>query len=97
MRMLLAIPMLALAACGGDTPSADSAAVSAANAASRDAAQESRIDNPDALACIRANSSDGEWAIIAGQDANAEAMLQSVLRREGTVRCFNDNNVTVYL
>lgn len=91
------VALVALAACGTDTPSSQSAAEAADSAAARDAAQAGRIDNPEALACVRANATDGEWAIIAGQDANAETMLQTVLNREGTVRCFNENNVVVYI
>ncbi len=96
MRQAAAIGFAMLAACSSGVDD-ESAAAARAEAASRDAAQESRIDNPEALACVRANSSDGEWAIIAGEDENAVAMLQTVLNREGTIRCFNENNVVVYI
>lgn len=96
MRLLMCFALLFVSACG-DTPSARSAAISAENAAAREAAQAGRIDNPEALACVRANASEDEWAIIAAQDSAAEAMLQTVLDREGTVRCFQQNNVVVYI
>jgi len=86
-----------LTACSGDAVSSETAALSAGNAAEREKAQAGRIDNPEALACLRANASDAEWAIIAAQDSHAEAELQTVLNREGTIRCFNDNQVVVYL
>ena len=97
MRYLMCISLLVLTACGGDSPSSASATQAAQDAAQRDAVQAGRIDNPEALACIRANASDGEWAIIAGQDSNAEATLQTVLNREGTARCFSQNNLVVYI
>lgn len=97
MRWLACISMVLLTACGGDGPTSESAMSAAEAAAARDAAQAGRIDNPEAMACIRANASEGEWAIIAGQDANAEAMLQTVLQRDGTVQCFGQNNVVVYI
>lgn len=97
MRWTAAIGLVMLSACGGNLPDSESAKAAAATAASRDAAQESRIDNPAALACVQANATNGEWAIIAGQDVNAAAMLQTVLNREGTMRCFNDNNVVVFI
>lgn len=96
-RSVAMIGLMLLTACGGDTVSSETAAAASVSAQSRDAAQESRIDNPDALACIRASSTEGEWAIIARQDAEAEAMLHNVLNRESTIRCFNENNVVVYI
>ncbi len=98
MRSFGVIALLAVTACGGgDTPNDESAAFSAANAASRDAAQESRIDNPDAFACLQANASEEEWAIILLENESSQTTLQTVLNREGTIRCFNENNVTVFL
>lgn len=89
--------LIALAACGGDVASDRTAAVSAENAAARDAAQAGRFDNPEALACLRANASDEEWSAIQREDAEGEASLQAVIDRESTARCFNDNNVVIYL
>lgn len=98
MRPMVGISvMLVLSACGSDTVSSNTAKVSAANASAREAAQAGRINNPEALACVQANASDGEWAIISAQDSNAEVTLQRVLNREGTIRCFNENNVVIYL
>ncbi len=90
------LALFLLAACAGDVVSSETAALSAGNAAARETAQEGRIENPEALACLRANASDAEWAIIAGQDGAAEAELQTVMNREGTIRCFNENQVVVY-
>ena len=50
-----------------------------------------------ALACVRANASDEEWAIIETETLAAEMLLQDVLRREGTQRCFAVNNVVVFI
>ena len=98
MRPMVGISvMLVLSACGSDTVSSNTAKASAANASAREAAQAGRINNPEALACVQANASDGEWAIISAQDSNAEVTLQRVLNREGTIRCFNQNNVVIYL
>ncbi len=95
---LVPVLSLVLTACSaGDAPSSQSAADASANVAARDAAQEGRVLNPDGVACIRANATLEEWAIIVGQDANGEAMLQTVLDREETARCFRQNRVTVYL
>ncbi|MBT8409480.1 MAG: hypothetical protein KJN93_07635 [Alphaproteobacteria bacterium] len=95
-RAVFIAAFVALAACGTDTPSSQTAGEAADRAAARDAAQAGRIDNPEALACVRANASDEEWAVISRQDAAAETALQTVLNRESTVRCFIENNVVVY-
>ena len=96
MRTLASVLALAaLTACGA--PNDRTAAIQQENAAARDAAQESRIINPGALACVRANASEEEWAIIETETLAAEVLLQDVLRREGTQRCFAINNVVVYI
>ena len=89
------LALVALTACGA--PNDRTAAIQQENAAARDAAQESRVINPGALACVRANSSEEEWAIIETETLAAEMLLQDVLRREGTQRCFAINNVVVYI
>ena len=97
MRRLAPILLFVLAACGSDIASDRSAAISSDNAALRDDAQVARIANPEALACIKANASDEEWAIIRAEGPDAPAMLETVLGRESTFNCFRDNDVTVYL
>lgn len=96
-RVFLLTALTLVAACGSDTVGDRSAAAGQQNAAQRDAALESRIDNPAALACIRENASEAEWAAIASETGDAQSVLQAVLAREGTVRCFNVNNVVIYL
>ena len=96
-RLVGILALFYLASCASNTVSSETAALSAENAAAREAAQAGRIENPEALACLRASASDAEWAIIAGQDSNAEAELQTVMNREDTIRCFNENQVVVYL
>jgi hypothetical protein len=96
-HFLLLTALVFLSACGSDTVGDRSAAAGQQNSAQRDAALESRIDNPAALACIRENASEEEWATIASETGDAPAVLQTVLKREGTVRCFNVNKVVVYL
>jgi len=99
MRALIYIPLLmALAACGGgDVPSDTSFANAEEASAQRDAAQEGRIRNEAALACVKANSSEEEWAIIIAEGEGAGEMLQAVLNRAGTRECFTSNNVVVLL
>ena len=98
MRRLSFLPVvLAVAACGSDVASDRTAQIARENAAQRDAALDSRIDNPAALSCIRANASDEEWAIIRSESAAAPAVLQQVLNRERTRQCFVVNNVVIYL
>ena len=97
MRVFCAASLIvALAACG-DSPSNRTAEQSQQNQAARDAAQAGRIDNPAALACVRANASEEEWAVIETETGDAPNVLQSVLRREGTQRCFAVNNVVIYI
>ena len=84
-----------LAACGA--PTDRTAAIQQENLAAREAAQESRIINPAALACVRANATEAEWAIIETETGEAANTLQSVLRRESTQRCFAVNNVVIYI
>lgn len=86
-----------LAACGSDIAGDNTAAVQRANEDARMAAQRGRVPNPEALACIRANASNDEWSVIATETGDAPAVLQTVLNREGTIRCFNANNVVVYI
>ena len=98
MRALALILVTAvLAGCGSDTVSDRTASIGQQNVLARDAAQAGRIDNPAALACIRANASEAEWAVIETETDEAPAVLQSVLNREGTQRCFSINNVVIYL
>lgn len=98
MRRALLLPtFLIAAACGSDTVSDRTAMTAQQNAAQRDAALESRIDNPAALACIRENASADEWAIIETETGDAPAVLQTVLNREGTRTCFVANNVVIML
>ena len=98
MRRVQLLPaILVIAACGSDVASDRTAQIARQNAAQRDAALESRIDNPAALACIRANASDEEWAIIRSENAAAPAVLQLVLNRERTRQCFSLNNVVIYI
>lgn len=98
MRRVQLLPaILVIAACGSDVASDRTAQIARQNAAQRDAALESRIDNPAALACIRANASDEEWAIIRSENAAAPAVLQLVLNRERTRQCFSVNNVVIYI
>ena len=86
-----------LAACGGDVPSDRTAAISRANEDARMRAQEGRIMNPEALACIKANATEDEWAVISTEKGFAEPILGEVLAREGTQRCFSINNVVIYI
>lgn len=86
-----------LAACGSDTVSDRTALSAQQNAAQRDAALEGRIDNPAALACIRENANDGEWAVIRTETGDAPIVLRDVLNREGTQSCFRANNVVIYI
>ena len=98
MRALALISVTAtLAGCGSDTVSDRTASIAQQNVLARDAAQAGRIDNPAALACIRANASEAEWAVIETETDEAATVLQSVLNREGTQRCFRINNVVIYL
>lgn len=87
--------LVALGACGGDVASDKTAAVARENAAQRDAAQEARIPNPGALACIKASSTEEEWVIIASETGDAPLILAEVLEREATDRCFRENNVVI--
>lgn len=96
-RAFLLCSALALAACGSDTAGDRTAQTARQNLAARDAALEGRIDNPAALACIRANATEEEWAIIRSQTGPAPGVLQTILNREGTARCFSINNVVIYL
>ena len=97
MRVFFAATALfALAACGG-TPTNRTAEISQQSQAAREAAQAGRIDNPAALACVRANATEVEWAVIETETGEAPNVLQLVLRREGTQRCFVINNVVVYI
>jgi hypothetical protein len=96
-RASLLPALLVVAACGSDIASDRTARIGQQNSAARDAALESRIDNPAALACIRANASEEEWAIIQSENSSAPAVLQQVLNREGTARCFSINNVVIYI
>lgn len=95
-NLFVLIGLLGVAACG-DTPSDRSAQISRENAAARDAAQAGRIDNPAALACVRANASDQEWAVIAAEGPDAPGVLATVLNRDSTARCFSVNNAVVYI
>lgn len=97
MPRLACLPVLLLAACGTDVPTSRTAALSQDNEAARMAAQEARIDNPATLACIAAVTSPEERAILAEQDAAAEALLQDVVKREDMIRCMVENNVVVYI
>ena len=98
MRMAVALACFgALCACGGQVASDKTAAVARENAAARDAAQEARIPNPEALACIRASSTEEEWAIIATETGEAPRVLAEVLDRESTDRCFRENRVVIYI
>lgn len=96
-RVSLLTALLFVAACGSDTAGDRTATTARQNAAQRDAALEARIDNPAALACIRENASAEEWAIIETETGDAPAVLQTVLNREGTARCFSASNVVIYL
>jgi hypothetical protein len=96
-RALFLTAFSLVAACGSDTVGNRTAATAQQNAAQRDAALESRIDNPAALACIRENASEEEWAVIETETGDAPAVLQTVLNRDGTVRCFRANNVVIYI
>lgn len=96
-RALLLSACLTVAACGSDTASDRTAQTARQNAAQRDAALESRIDNPAALACIRENATEQEWAVIRTETGDAPFVLRDVLNREGTVRCFHENNVVIYI
>jgi hypothetical protein len=96
-RMFLSGLTLALAACGTDIPNDSTAAVARQNSEARDAAQEGRILNPEALACVKANATDAEWAVIASETGDAPNVLADVLNREGTLRCFSVNNVVIYI
>ena len=96
-RAFLLSTVLALAACGSDTVSDRTAQTAQQNAAQRDAALEGRIDNPAALACIRANASQAEWAVIQTETGDAPTVLRDVLNREGTTNCFRANNVVIYI
>ena len=86
-----------LAACGSDVPSSKTAALSQANQASRLSAQEARINNPGAIACLRQVTTGDELAILAEEDDRAVALLREVLNREEMTQCLNDNEVVVYL
>ena len=98
MRRVQLLPaILVIAACGSDVAGDRTAQIARENAAQRDSALESRIDNPTALACIRANASDEEWAILRSEHAAAPAVLQLVLNRERTRQCFSLNNVVIYI
>lgn len=93
----LCLALVALAACGSDTVSSRTADIAAANVQARDAAQAGRIDNPAAIACVRQNASDDEWAKMSREDEVAVATLQTILDRPGTMQCFRANNVVVSL
>ena len=98
MRRMIVIPtVLAAAACGSDTASDGTALTAQQNAAQRDAALESRIDNPAALACIRQNASEAEWAVIRTETGDAPLVLRDVLNRDGTAQCFRANNVVIMI
>lgn len=95
LALLLAVGLLQ--ACGSDAPSSAKAEQASANQAARDSAQRSRIDNPEALACLRANMTDEEWAVLGREDEPAERLLAEVMTRPGTVTCFDENRVVIYL
>ncbi|NNL35477.1 MAG: hypothetical protein HKP35_06630 [Silicimonas sp.] len=98
MRFCLGIAcVLLLTACGSDIAGDNTAAVARQNAAARDAAQEGRILNPAALACIKASSSEQEWAVIASETGAAPSVLQDVLGRQSTIDCFRTNDVVIYI
>ena len=54
--------LILLNACGSDIAGDNTAAVARQNVAARDAAQEGRMLNPGALACIKASSTEEGWA-----------------------------------
>jgi len=98
MRLLVLILTAALLqACGTDIASQGKADQSTANQAQRDQVQESRIDNPAALACLEANMTEEEWAVLGREDEEAEWLLAEVLARQGTQQCFEDNRIVIYL
>lgn len=98
MARAFVLPMLfVLACCGSDTAGDRTALTAQQNAAARDAALEGRIDNPAALACIRENASEAEWAVIESETGEAPNVLRSVLNRAGTANCFRANNVVIYI
>ena len=86
-----------LAACGGDIPSSSTAAQSQASELSRLAAQEARIRNPGAIACLRQVTTKEEQAILAVEDDQAVALLREVLSRDEMTRCLNDNDVVIFI
>lgn len=96
-RMIVLLTGLTAAACGSDTASDSTALTARQNAAQRDAALESRIDNPAALACIRQNASEAEWAVIRTETGDAPLVLRDVLNRDGTAQCFRANNVVIMI
>lgn len=97
MTRLSLIVFALLAACGSDVPSSRTAAMSQANEQARFTAQDGRIANPGAIACLNEVTTPEERSILAKESAEAEALLQDVLNREDMSACMVRNNVVVYL
>ena len=92
------LALIVLVGCGGgDVPSDSTALAARENLASRDAAQEGRVLNPEALACLKNNATEEEWRVLGAETEASAAVLQQLLGREGTARCFAENNVVIYL
>lgn len=89
--------ILPIAGCGGDVPSSRTADASRVNAASRVEAQGARINNREAIECIRQTTTEEEQAILAREDDAAVALLDEVLAREDMQSCMRESGAVIYL
>ena len=95
--VVLACGSIALAACGSDIASRETAQASRDNADSRAAAHPPKIYNPDVMMCVSETATADEKTALAEGGARAESAMVAILNRDETRQCMRENNVVIYL
>ena len=97
MRIALLAGCLAMAGCGSDVPTSETAAASRANADARAEAQGPYVANPGVKMCIWETASEEERKALDAGGTSAEATVAEILERKEARQCMRDNKVVIYL
>ena len=90
MRIIVALSLLALAACEQGVSSAPTSAEAARADA---AAQFPGVDVDGIVACVRANATEDELVLLSQGGAIGTQTTQSIMARASTQQCLRDSNV----